>query len=318
MLILPFAILPDKPAKWHLQVYLVFPAMACITNVPHGPELPFFQELGQWLQCGLGYSAYAGVLEAFGGQNGSTLPAFITDDLVNVTLFVPNNDASKSAQATRNTRRVLMGVVNRISDTSLGFTYNSSDPDFLHAFFSYHMALGMWKIDNTSHANVVIPTGLNFSGYSSLETGKSQVVAWSPTPGTNRTVKAQFPSQKVTNIVATSTWDNGKYTFYEIDEVLGIPPLYSWAANNIPELDQFRTLATTIGSGVDDLAGYVGFTAFVPANDFIQEALTRYPTISDLTSLYHNHVCSFVSDSDYLIDRLGRLSTARRSIRQVS
>lgn len=167
------------------------------------------------------------------------------------------------------------------------FTYQGSNHDFVHAFLLYHMAPGNWSLDNFSSANTIIPTFLNLSSYSSLENGNTQVTAW-VTSGTYPSIR-QFPSQDTaSHIIQTLKYDNT--LFHVVDQVLQIPPPYPWAVANIPELGPFRTLLIEAGVGSVDLAGYAGFTAFIPTSNFSQEALERYPAASDLLQLYHNHV----------------------------
>ncbi|THG96409.1 hypothetical protein EW026_g5412 [Hermanssonia centrifuga] len=181
------------------------------------------------------------------------------------TLFVPNNDAFSNP-----------------SVNFYGYSYDSSNTEFLAAILLYHLVPGTWNQANlgTGPNHTILTTSLVGHNVSFLENNKAQVFAC----GSSVAGFEIYNQLTATAVVSTTTF--GQLTVHVLNAIMGIPGTFTDEAENY-SLNSFISLQQ---SGSDKtVESSNGITLFVPGNDAFTTAKAQLASLSP-QSIYNNHV----------------------------
>ncbi len=166
-----------------------------------------------------------------------------------------------------------------------GYSYDSSNTEFLAAILLYHLVPGTWNQANlgTGPNHTILTTSLVGHNVSFLENNKAQVFAC----GSSVAGFEIYNQLTATAVVSTTTF--GQLTVHVLNAIMGIPGTFTDEAENY-SLNSFISLQQ---SGSDKtVESSNGITLFVPGNDAFTTAKAQLASLSP-QSIYNNHVGSF-------------------------
>ncbi|KIP12240.1 hypothetical protein PHLGIDRAFT_327588 [Phlebiopsis gigantea 11061_1 CR5-6] len=215
---------------------------------------------------GLGFTNFTAVARQVNADPGQlAFPLAVTDSRKSQTLFVPNNDAFANPETNFD-----------------GYTYNSTDTQFLSALLLYHLLPGTPLLEALAVGGVYIaPTALQGHNVTQLENDEPQVIAFAA--GTNGTIEV-YNQVQTTTVLNSYAYLN--LSIYEVNEIIGFPGSYSYLIESygLSDLDAMRS-----AGGASSLDGAQGYTLFAPLNSGFDAAKATLSSLSP-ADVWNNHV----------------------------